>query len=130
MLSRLSTAASVHVVSLVVACVGFLVLLAAGVPELQPFPPGVPVLLLAAGAVLAVPRRRWVPLIGVGLGVAIAVGAFLVYEGTLIRLGDPTEFVLWAGTVLQMGGVVAAVVAGVVAVFAPHRTRTHPTRPL
>lgn len=121
MLINLSPASATHVVSLVVACVGFLILLAAGVPELQPFPPGVPVLLAAAAAVLAMPRRRWVPLIGVGLCIAIAVGAFVVYEGTLIRLGDPAQIVVWAGTVIQMGGVIAAVAAGVVAVFGPRR---------
>lgn len=127
MFTRLPTAAAVHVVSLVVACVGFLVLLAAGVPELQPFPPGVPVLLIAAGAVLAMPARRWVPLIGAGLGIAIAVGAFFVYEGTLTRLGNPGEFGLWAGTVLQMGGVIVAVIAGVAAAAAPRRITAGPT---
>lgn len=103
---------------------GFLVLLAAGVPELQPFPPGVPVLLAAAAAVLAMPRRRWVPLIGVGLCAVIAFGAFVIYEGTLIRLADPAEIVLWGGTVLQMGGVVTAIVTGSIAALPPRRQRS------
>ncbi|HWN29083.1 MAG TPA: hypothetical protein VNP37_19120 [Actinomycetospora sp.] len=123
MWKKLSPAARTHVVSLGVACVGFLVLLVAGVPELQPFPPGVPVLLVAALAVLVFPRRRWVPLIGVVLCLVIAFGAFVVYEGTLIRLADPGAVVLFLGTVLQMGGVIAAIVAGAVAALAPGRSR-------
>ncbi len=128
MLSRLSPAAAVHVASLVVACVGFLILLAAGVPELQPFPPGVPVLLIAAAAVLAMPTRRWVPLVGVGLGIVIAIGAFFLYEGTATRLGNPAEFGLWSGTVLQMGGVIVAIIAGAAAVFGPRRLVAAPPR--
>lgn len=127
MWNKLSTAARVHVVSLLVACVGFLVLLAAGVPELQPFPPGVPVLLVAAGAVLAFPRRRWVPLIGVALCAVIAFGAFVIYEGTLVRLADPGQIVPWVGTVLQMGGVIVAVVAGSVAALSARRTSPSPS---
>jgi hypothetical protein len=122
MWNKLSPAARTQVASLVVACVGFLVLLVAGVPELQPFPPGVPVLLVAAGLVLTFPRRRWVPLVGVALCLVIAFGAFVVYEGTLIRLADPGTVVPFLGTVLQMGGVLAAAVAGTVAALSPHRT--------
>ncbi|MBC3192470.1 hypothetical protein H7X46_15500 [Pseudonocardia sp. C8] len=117
----LSPATLVHVVSLLVACVGFLVLLVGGVPELQPFPPGVIVLLVAAAAVLAMPRRRWVPLIGVVLCLAIAGGAFFVYPGTTERLTDPAQFPLWIGTVLQMGGVILAALAGIVAALPTKR---------
>ncbi len=112
----LSTAAVVHVSSMLVACVGFLTLFAAGVPELQPFPPGVVVLTVAAVLVLAMPRRWWVPLIGVVLCLVIAFGAFVLYPGTLERLADPGRIVFWIGTVLQMGGVLTAIVSGVVAV--------------
>jgi hypothetical protein len=122
MWKKLSSAARTHVASLVVACVGFLVLLVAGVPELQPFPPGVPVLLVAALAVLVFPGRRWVPLIGVALCLVIAFGAFVIYQGTLIRLADPGAATLFLGTVLQMGGVIAAIVAGAVAALAPYRS--------
>lgn len=114
-MSSLSPAARVQVGAIVVACAGFLVLLVGGVPELQPFPPGVVVLLAAAAAVLALPRRRWAPLIGVVLCIAIAVGAFFVYPGTTERLLDPGQFPLWIGTALQMGGVVVAAVAGIAA---------------
>lgn len=124
MFATLSSAARTHVVSLLVACVGFLILLAAGVPELQPFPPGVPVLLVAGAAVLVFPNRRWVPLVGVGLCLVIAFGAFVIYEGTLIRLADPAEIVPWAGTVLQMGGVIAAIVAGSAAALSASRRRS------
>jgi len=126
-MSKLSPAARTHVVSLVVACVGFLVLLYAGVPELQPFPPGVPVLLAAAAAVLVFPSRRWVPLVGVALCLVIAFGAFVIYEGTLIRLADPAAIVPWIGTVLQMGGVIAAIVAGSVAAMSVRRSRSPQT---
>jgi hypothetical protein len=121
--NKLSPAARTHVVGLAVACVGFLVLLVAGVPELQPFPPGVPVLLVAAILVLVFPTRRWVPLVGVALCLVIAFGAFVIYDGTLIRLADPAAVVLFLGTFLQMGGVVAAIVAGTVAALAPGRSR-------
>lgn len=126
-MSKLSPAARTHVVSLVVACAGFLVLLFAGVPELQPFPPGVPVLLVAAAAVLVFPSRRWVPLVGVGLCLVIAFGAFVIYEGTLIRLADPAAIVPWIGTVLQMGGVIAGIVAGSVAAMSVRRSRSPQT---
>lgn len=124
MWNTLSPAARTHVVSLAVACVGFLVLLFAGVPELQPFPPGVPVLLLAAAAVLVFPRQRWIPLIGVALCLVITFGAFVIYEGTWIRLADPAAVVPWIGTVLQMGGVLAAIVTGTVAALSVRRSRT------
>lgn len=110
-----SSAARIHVAALVVASVGFLVLLAAGVPELQPFPPGVVVLLGAALATVLLPRWRWVPLIGAGLGLVICFGAFFIYAGTVERLMNPSEIVLFGGTALQMGGVIVGVLAGVTA---------------
>lgn len=119
----LTPAARVHVAALVVACAGFIILLLAGMPEFQPFPPGVVVLSAAAAAVALLPRRRWVPLIGVGLCVAIAVGAFVVYDSTLQRLADPADVVPFLGTVIQMGGVVVAIVAGVTAALRPQPVR-------
>jgi hypothetical protein len=119
----LSLPARVHVAALVVAVIGFLVLLAAGAPEFAPFPPGVVVLLGAALITVLAPRRRWVPLIGAALAVAICIGAFVVYDGTLARLATPSDVVLFGGTVLQMGGVVTAAVSGVVAAV------TGPARP-
>lgn len=119
----LSPAARIHVASLVVACVGFIILLVAGMPEFQPFPPGVIVLLAAATAVVLLPRQRWVPLIGTALCVAIAMGAFVFYDSTVQRLADPADVVPFGGTVIQMGGVVVAIVTGMAAALRPQPTR-------
>ncbi|MPZ64499.1 MAG: hypothetical protein GEU83_02885 [Pseudonocardiaceae bacterium] len=119
----LSPAARIHVASLVVACAGFIILLVAGMPEFQPFPPGVIVLLAAAAAVVLLQRQRWVPLIGAALCLAITVGAFVFYDTTLERLADPADIVPFAGTVIQMGGVVVAMVTGVAAALRPQPTR-------
>lgn len=119
-----SRAATVHVAGLLVACVGFLVLLAAGAPEFRPFPPGVVLLLAVAAAVLRWPQHRWPPLVGALSCVAILVGAFVFTDGTLARLAmsaDMTsaEVVLHLGTLVQIGGVALAAASGAVAVLRP-----------
>lgn len=115
----LTGAGRLHVASLVIACAGFLIQLAAGVPEFQPFPPGVVVLLATAIAAWVWPAHRWPPLVGTALCVAIFVGAFFLYSGTMARLTDPADIVPFLGTVIQMGGIVAAIATGILAVARP-----------
>ena len=112
----LSLAAKVHVASLVAACAGFVVQIMAGVDDYPTIPPGVIVLLVAALAVVLLPSQ-WTPIIGVGLSLAIFVGAFFVTESTGQRLSNPDEVGAFLGTVIQMGGIVLAIVAGAVAVL-------------
>lgn len=118
-LHALPEPARIHAGALIVAAVGFVILFTAGIPELQPFPPGLVLLLAVAAATLAWPGQRWPAVVGTLSCVWILVGAFLLYPGTLERLADPAAVVLFAGTVVQIGGVAVAAVSGAVRAASP-----------
>lgn len=116
----LSPVARAHVASLVVACAGFVIQILAGVDDYPTIPPGVVVLLVAALAVVLLPWR-WTALFGVANCLAIFVGAFFVYDSTLERLSNPGDLGPFLGTVVQMGGIVLAIVTGAAAMLRPAR---------
>jgi hypothetical protein len=100
---------------LILAAAGVLTQYLVGVPGFPKIPPG-PIILGAAGiVVLAFARHRW-PLI-VGLVAAVFVTGGGLIEGSVWgRLGDPGQFDVWIGVVMQWLGLVIAIVAAIVAI--------------
>jgi hypothetical protein len=126
-LRALPVPAAIHVGALLVACVGFMVLVAAGAPDVPPIPPGVVLFLVVAAATVYWAGSRWPPLVGALNCAVILVGAFLFYPGTLDRLADPGSVALFLGTVVQIGGVAVAAVSGFTAALV-RRPRATSTR--
>jgi hypothetical protein len=100
-------------IALAVACAGLLLEFATGVPA-PTVPPG-PIVLGAAAVLVAVVRWRWIPLLGVVVGLFLTFGA--VASGTLPRLATPSPFGPFAGTWIQLVAQIVAVVAGIAAVI-------------
>lgn len=127
-----SPAARLLVVGLVVAAAGMLVQYAAGV-DYPTIPPG-PIISLVAGAVVAFGPWRWAPVVGLVAAVFISIGgviATIAGNGFTPQLSDPGAVGGFVGTLVQIAGLVIAVVAGVVAVrpSAGSRAGTHSTSP-
>ena len=74
-------------VALLIAAVGFVTQMVAGVTDTPTIPPGLVVILVAAGLVAFVPGR-WTPLAGVVAGVFNLVASIVV--DAVDRLGDPS----------------------------------------
>ena len=79
-LSSLPTASKVNVAAMVVAIVGIVIQIAAGV-DYPPVPPG-PIILAVAVALVLFTRRRWAAI------VAVIVPVFLTVGGTIAFLAD------------------------------------------
>lgn len=107
----LSMAAMLTVVGLIVAAIGIVILIAAGV-DFPAIPPGL-VILLVAAVVVALAPWWWSPAVGVVVGVFLLIGA--VVSDSLDRLGDLDELGEFAGTAVQLVGLILAVVAGTIA---------------
>jgi hypothetical protein len=107
------------IAGLVVGAIGIAVLWAAGVAFPIYPPPGI--LILGAGALfLSLFRMRWTPVVGVALGLFIAVG-FLISPTGIDNLTGVHGAAVAVGTVVQLVGVITAVVAGAVATAAGYR---------
>ena len=107
-----------EVAGLVVAAAGVTIEYLTGVPGFPPIPPG-PFILLTAALVVAVVRWGWVPAVGVLPGRFVAGGTVLAGT-TAIVLAAPDVVGQFLGAVVQVTGLVVAIVAGVVALV---RTR-------
>jgi hypothetical protein len=114
----LSTSAKLNVAGLVVAAVGILTQYLSGVEGFPTIPPGPIILLVAAGLVTFGPCR-WTSAIGVVAPLFVLVGgaiATTVNWGTSAApLSNPTEAGGFAGAVIQLVGVITALVAGIAA---------------
>jgi len=113
---RSSPAARLLVAGLVVAAAGMLVQYASGV-DYPTIPPG-PIISLAAAAVVAWGPWRWAPVVGLGTAVFISIGgviATIAGNGFAPQLSDPGAFGGFAGTLVQIAGLVVALAAGIVA---------------
>lgn len=114
-----STARWLTVAGLVLAPAGIGILILSGV-DFPPIPPGVVVPLAGAGMVAAW-RRWWVPALGAGVAAFLLVG--LVVTGrSLPALSDPGEVGIFAGTAVLFGGLVLALVSGIVATVRGRRS--------
>jgi uncharacterized membrane protein len=104
---------------LVAGAIGIALLWVGGIAF--PFYPPPGFLILCAGAVIvALVRWRWAPLVGVALGLFMIVG-FLASPNGIDNLTAVHGATISVGTVVQLLGVVTAVVAGLVATVAGYR---------
>jgi hypothetical protein len=114
----LSAAGRLNVIGMVAAAVGIIVQIASGSDLYPTIPPG-PIILLCAAALVAVGRWRWTAVIGVAVPLFLVVGAVLAAFGSGRfgdQLTDPGHVGIFAGDVLQLLGMVTALIAGILAI--------------
>jgi hypothetical protein len=117
----LSAAGKLTVAGLVVAAAGIVIQIASGA-EYPTVPPGLIILLVAAGLVAPGARWRWTPLVGVVVALFLLVGGALAPQARE-QLGDPGAVGVFVGTVIQLLALVVALIAGVAATRQSYRTR-------
>jgi hypothetical protein len=115
-------AVSLTVAGLVVAAAGIVIQIAAGA-EYPTVPPGLIILLAAAGLVALSTRWRWTTIVGVIVSLFLLVGGALAPQARA-QLGDPGQVGVFIGTVIQLLALVVALVAGVAATRQRYRTQT------
>ncbi len=111
---RRSSARTALVAGLVTAAAGVIVLILVGVPGFPLIPPGPIILLVAAGLVAVLPWR-WAPALGLLAALFLSVGATIA-GATTAMLAAPSAIGPFVGSVIEIVGLVVALVAGVVAV--------------
>lgn len=115
---QLSPVATLLAASLIVAGVGIFIQFVTGVPGFPAIPPG-PIILIGVGLLVALLLWRWTPVIGLVAALFVSVGTVLANTGksatTIDQLSAPGEFGPFIGTVLQVLGLVVALICGVVA---------------
>ncbi len=115
---RLSPAVMLLSASLIVAGVGIFIQFVAGVPGFPAIPPG-PIILIGVGLLVALLPWRWTPIIGLVAALFISVGTVLANRSssatTTSLLSAPGAFGPFIGAVLQVLGLVVALIFGVVA---------------
>jgi hypothetical protein len=116
----LSAAGRLTVAGLVVAAAGIVIQIASGA-EYPTVPPGLIILLVAAGLVALGARRRWTPLVGVVVALFLLVGGALAPQARE-QLGDPGAVGIFVGTVIQLLALVVALISGVAAASQSYRT--------
>jgi hypothetical protein len=99
-------------VALLIAAVGFVTQMVAGVTDTPTIPPGLIVILVAAGLVAFVPGR-WTPLAGVVAGLFNLVASVVVDAAD--RLVDPSPATGFIGAWLMHIGLIAAGIVGTTA---------------
>ena len=122
----LSAAGKLNVIGMVAAAAGIIMQIASGSDLYPTIPPG-PIILLAGAALVALGPWRWTPVVGVVVPLFLLIGAVIaaVASGEFVdQLTDPGEVGIFAGDVLQLLGVITALVAGLVALRQSSRTRT------
>ena len=118
--SSLPTASKLTVAALLVAAAGFVTQIVSGV-DVPTVPPGLIIMLVAAGLVAFLPWR-WIPVVGAAVGLFLLVGFFA--SGAVGSLLDPSRLGVFIGAWVQFLAVIAAVVAGIVAAVQNYRGRT------
>jgi hypothetical protein len=119
----LSAAGKLTVAGLVVAAAGIVIQIASGA-EYPTVPPGLIILLVAAGLVALGARWRWTIIVGVIVSLFLLVGGALAPQSR-DQLGDPGQVGVFIGTVIQLLALVVALVAGVAATRQSYRNQTH-----
>ena len=114
------SASKVTLAALLVAAAGFVIQIASGV-DVPTVPPGLVIMLVAAGLVAFLPWR-WTPVIGTAVGLFLFVGFF--GSGAVGNLLDPSRLGVLIGAWIQFLAVIVAVVAGIVATVQNYRSRT------
>lgn len=98
------------VAGMLVGAAGIGLLWAGGVKFPVAVPPGI-VILLVGAAFVALAPWRWAPAVGVGIGLFVVVG-FLVSPTGIGNLTGEAGGMVATGQAVQLAGVIAAVVAG------------------
>ena len=124
----LSAAGKLNVAGMVAAAAGIIIQIGSGSDLYPTIPPG-PIILLAGAALVALGPWRWTPVVGVVVPLFLFVGAVMaaVNSGEFVdQLTDPGQvgIGIFAGDVIQLLGVITALVAGIVALRQSSRTRT------
>ena len=91
-------------------------------------PPGIPILVVAGLIVYFTSRWAWTILLGLFLAILISIGVFTT-AGTAYRLNHPQDIGPLIGTLVQLAGLVFALIAGIAAtvrVFRRNRGRSVP----
>lgn len=109
--SSLLPASKLTVAALLVAAAGFVVQILSGV-DVPTVPPGLVIMLVAAGLVAFLPWR-WLPVVGAVVGLFLLVGFFA--SGAVGSLLDPSRLGVFVGAWVQFLAVIVTVVAGIVA---------------
>jgi hypothetical protein len=110
---KLSSATGLAVAGLVVAAAGIVIQIASGA-DYPTVPPGLVILLAAAGLVALATRWRWTTIVGVIVSLFLLVGGVLAPQARA-QLGDPGQVGVFIGTLIQLLALVVALVAGVAA---------------
>jgi hypothetical protein len=118
--SLLIRASQLTVAALLVAAAGFAIQIVSGV-DVPTVPLGLVILLVAAALVTFAPWR-WMPVVGVVVGLFLLVGFFA--SGAVGSLLEPSELGVFLGAWVQFLAVIVAVVAGIVAVSQNYRTQS------
>jgi hypothetical protein len=117
----LSRPRAATVVGLVAGALGIAILWASGV-EFPIYPPPGIIFLLAGAIFVSLASWPWAPAVGAFMGLFVTVG-FVVSGGPPNLFGQDGTSVL-IGTWIQMMGVLAALIAGVVATQANYRKQS------
>jgi hypothetical protein len=118
--SSLPTASKLTVTALLVAATGFVIQIVSGV-DVPTVPPGLVIMLVAAGLVAFLPWR-WIPVVGAAVGLFLLVGFFA--SGAVGSLLDLSRLGVFIGAWIQFLAVIVVVVAGIVAALQNYRIRT------
>lgn len=118
--SLLTRASQMTVAALLVAAAGFVIQIVSGV-DVPTVPPGL-VILLVAAALVAFAPWRWMPVVGVVVGLFLLVGFFA--SGAVVSLLEPSQLGVFLGAWVQFLAVIVAVATGIVAVSQNYRTRS------
>ncbi len=113
-------ASQLTVAALLVATAGFVIQIVSGV-DVPTVPPGL-VILLVAAALVAFAPWRWMPVVGVVVGLFLLVGFFA--SGAVVSLLEPSQLGVFLGAWVQFLAVIVAVATGIVAVSQNYRTRS------
>jgi hypothetical protein len=108
--SSLPTASKVNVAAMVIAIIGIVIQIAAGV-DYPPIPPG-PIILAVAAGLAVFTRRRWASILAVIVPLFLTVGgtiAFIANDDMALR--HRSDAVAFTATALQMVAVGVASVA-------------------
>jgi hypothetical protein len=118
-----SAAGKLNVAGLVAAAAGIVIQIASGA-DYPTVPPGLIILLAAAGLVALGARWRWTTVVGVVVPAFLLVGAVVASQAR-DQLGDPGQVGVFVGTVVQLLAMAVALVAGVAAAWRSYRHRTN-----
>lgn len=120
-LRSLAAAGKLTVAGLGAAAGGIAIQIASGA-DYSTVPPGLVILLVAAGLVALATRWWWTPLAGLVVSAFLLLGG-AVASNTRDHLGDPSEVGVFIGTVIQPLALVIALVASVAATRQGYQSR-------